>query len=193
MSHFGELVDDDEDSIISTLGLRKTSDEVHFDMIELPFWNRKRLERSSWSLVFCFHPSADITLIHELSDLTLHSSPPIRLLEVMVHLRTSRMNRQERIVRFVHNDFTEITLWNHNPVLEEKSISVINSIALVFGNALVNTTFHLLHHGIQQLCLTNLIFQSRRDYEVGQETLRNNLKIQLSDSLTKIRLKGLED
>src|SRR4051812_7298648 len=145
MSHFGELVDDDEDSIISTLGLRKTSHEVHFDMIKLPFWNSKRLEKTSWSLVFCFHPSADITLIHELSDLTLHSSLPIRLLEVMVHLRTSRMNRQERIVRFIHNDFTKITLWNHYPVLEEKSISVIKSIALVFGDALFNTTFHLLH------------------------------------------------
>src|SRR3954463_16146420 len=105
MSHFGELVDDDEDSIISTLGLRKTSDEVHFNMIKLPFWNSKRLEETSWSLVFYFHPSADITFIHELSNFSLHSSPPIRLLEVMVHLRTSRMNWQKRIVRLVHNDF----------------------------------------------------------------------------------------
>src|SRR3954464_13799301 len=103
------------------------------------------------------------------------------------------MNRQKRIVRFVHNDFTKITLWNHNPVLEKKSISVINSIALVFGDALVNTTFHLLHHGIQQLCLTNLIFQGRRDDEVGKKTLRNNLEIQFAESFTKIRLKGLED
>src|SRR3954465_7863349 len=103
------------------------------------------------------------------------------------------MNRQERVVRFVHNDFTKITLWNHDPVPEEKSISVINSIALVFGDALFNTMFHLLHHGIQQLCLTNLIFQSRRDDEVGKQTLRNNLKIQLAESFTKIRLKRLED
>src|SRR3954470_24648556 len=103
------------------------------------------------------------------------------------------MNLQERVVRFVHNDFTKITLWNHDPVLEEKSISVINSIALVFGNALVNTTFHLLHHGIQQLCLTNLIFQSRRDNEVGKNTLSNNLEIQLAESFTKIRWKRLED
>src|SRR3954465_8475823 len=103
------------------------------------------------------------------------------------------MNRQERVVRFVHNDFTKITLWNHDPVLEEKSISVINSVALVFGDALFNTTFHLLHHGIQQLCLTNLIFQSRIDNEVGKNTLRNNLEIQFAKSLTEIRLKRLED
>src|SRR3954468_21240132 len=77
MSHFNELVDDDEDSIISTLGLRKTSHEVHFDMTKLPLWNSKRLEETSWSLVFCFHPSAHITFIHELSNFSLHSSPPI--------------------------------------------------------------------------------------------------------------------
>ena len=92
MSHFSKLVDDNEDSIISTLGLRKSIHEVHLDMIKLPFRNSKRLEETSWSLVFCFHPSADITFIHELSDLALHSSPPISLLKVLIHLRTSRMN-----------------------------------------------------------------------------------------------------
>ena len=105
MSHFRELVNDNEDSVISALGLGKSSHEVHFDMIKLPFWNSKRLEETSWSLVFCFHPSTDITFVHELSDFSLHSSPPIRLLEVMVHLRTSRMNGKKRIVRLVHNDF----------------------------------------------------------------------------------------
>ena len=95
MSHFSELVDDNEDSIISALGLRKSSHKVHFVMIKLPFWNGKRLEETSWSLVFCFHSSADITFIHKLSNLALHSSPPIRLLEFMVHLCTSQMNRKE--------------------------------------------------------------------------------------------------
>ena len=104
MSHFYKFVDDYEDSIISTLGLGKTSHEVHFDMIKLPFWDSKRLEETSWSLVFCFHPSADITFIHELSNLSLHSSPPIRLLEVIVHLRTAWMDGKKRIVRFVHYD-----------------------------------------------------------------------------------------
>ena len=105
MSHFRELVDDNEDSIISVLGLWKTSHEVHFDMIKLPLWDSKRLEETSWSLVFCFHSSTDITFIHELSNFSFHSSPPIRLLEVMIHLRTSRMNGKERIVRLVHYDF----------------------------------------------------------------------------------------
>ena len=77
MSHFGELVDDNKDSIIATLGLGKSSHEVHLDMVKLPFWNGKRLEETSWSLVFCLHSSVDITFIHELRNLSLHSSPPI--------------------------------------------------------------------------------------------------------------------
>ena len=92
MSHFSELVDDNEDSIISMLGLWKSSHEVHLNMVKLPFWNGKRLEETSWPLVFFLHSSADIAFVHELSNLSLHSSPPIRLLEVMVHLCTSRMN-----------------------------------------------------------------------------------------------------
>ena len=95
MSHFRELVDDNENSVISALGLGKSSHEVHFDMIKLPFRNSKRLEETSWSLVFCFHSSADITFIHELCNLALHSSPRIRLLEVLVHLCTPRVNREE--------------------------------------------------------------------------------------------------
>ena len=43
MSHFCKLVNDNEDSIIPTLGLRKSSNEVHFDMIKLPFWNSKEV------------------------------------------------------------------------------------------------------------------------------------------------------
>ena len=95
MSHFSELVDDNEDSIIATLGLGKSSREVHLNMVKLPFWNGKRLEETSWPLVFCFRSSADITFIHELSNLALHSSPPIQLLEIMVHLCTSRVDREE--------------------------------------------------------------------------------------------------
>ena len=106
MSHFSVLVDGNEDSIIATLGLWKSSHEVHLNMVKLPFWNGKRLEETSWSLVFCFHSSADITFIHELSNLSLHSSPPIPLLDVMVHLRTSSMNGYKGVVCLIHNDYS---------------------------------------------------------------------------------------
>ena len=95
VSHFSEFVDDNEDSIISTLVLWKSSHEDHLNVVKLPFWSGKRMEETSWSLVFCLHSSADITFIHELSNLALHSSPPISLLEVLVHLRTPRVDGEE--------------------------------------------------------------------------------------------------
>ena len=47
MSHFSELVDDNEDSIIAMLGLWKSNHEVHLNVVKLPFWNGKRLEETS--------------------------------------------------------------------------------------------------------------------------------------------------
>ena len=133
MSHFRKLVDDNEDSIISTLGLWKSSHEVHFDMIKLPFWDSKRLEETSCSLVFCLHSSADITFIHELSNLALHSSPPISLLEVLIHLRAPRVDGEERIVSLIHDHFMKVTFGYNNTILEEESILVIKAVSLVLG------------------------------------------------------------
>lgn len=163
MSHFRELVDDNEDSIISTLGLGKTCHEVHFNMIKLPLWDSKRLEETSWSLVFCFHSSADITFIHELSDLALHSSPPISLLKVLIHLRAPRVDGEERIVSLVHDHFTKVTFGHNNTILEDESILVIKAVALVLGLTLGNPNLHLFHHSIKKLGLVNLVFQGRRD------------------------------
>ena len=36
-----------------------------------------------------------------------------------------------------------------------------------------------------------MIFQSRRDLEVGKKALRNNLEIQFAESFTKVWWKGL--
>ena len=192
-SHFSEFVDDNEYSIIATLGLWKPSHEVHFNVVKLPFWNGKRLEETCWPLVFCLHSSADITFIHELSGLALHSTPPISLLEILIHLRTPRVDGEERIVRLVHDNFTKVTLGHNNTILEEESILVIKAVALVLELALGNPIFHLIHHGIKKLCLTNLMFQSRRDLDVGKKALRNNLEIQFAESFTKVQLEGLEN
>ena len=118
----------------------------------------KRLEETCWPLVFCLHSSADITLVHELSDLALHSSPPISLLEVLIHLRTTRVDGEERVVSLVHDHLTEFTFGHNNSILEEESVLVIKSVALVLGLTLCNTNLHLLHHSIKKLGLANLVF-----------------------------------
>ena len=93
----------------------------------------------------------------------------------------------------VHNDFTKVTFRHNNAILEEQSILVIKAIALVLGLTLGNPNFYLLHQSIKKLSLANLIFQSRRDLKVGEETLRNNLQIEFAESFTKLGLVGLEN
>src|SRR6187401_1668721 len=192
MSDFGKLVNHHKDSIISSLGFRKTSDEVHFNVVELPLRNRKRLEKTGWTLMFCFHSSAYITLIHELGNLPFHACPPVRLLEVLIHLGTARMNGKERIMCFFHYELLEITFGNNESVLEEQGISLINTEALVFRNALSNSMFHLLHHGIIELSLTDLIFQGRSNLKICKKTLRNNLEVEFPECFTKLRLERLD-
>ena len=131
--------------------------------------------------MLCLHSSADITLVHELSNFSFHASQPIGLLEVMVHLGTFGMYREEGVVCFVHYELPEITFGNHNSVLREQSVSVINAISLVLGSTLNNTMFHLLHHSITELGLTDLIFQGRSNLKVGKKSLRNNLEVELPE------------
>ena len=91
-------------------------------MVEFPLGNRKRLEKTGWTLMLCLHSSADIAFIHELSNLALHSSLPISLLEVPIHLRAPRVDGEERIVSLIHDHFTKVTFGHNNTILEEESI-----------------------------------------------------------------------
>ena len=93
----------------------------------------------------------------------------------------------------IHNDFAKVTFRHNNTILEEESVLVIKAVALVLGLTLGNPNLHLLHHSIKKLSLANLIFQSRRDLEVGEETLRNNLKVEFAERFTKLGLVGLEN
>ena len=114
---------------------------MHLNVVKLPFWNGKRLEETCWPLVFCLHSSADITFIHELSDLALHSSPPISLLEVLIHLRAPRVDGEERFVSLIHDHFTKVTFGYNNTILKEESVLVIKAVALVLGLTLAIPIF----------------------------------------------------
>src|SRR3954466_10160739 len=81
----------------------KTSDEVHLDLVPLPFRNRKWLQSSSRSLMFGFDATANVTLVNISSDVLLHVRPPVPLTNVLVHLGTTRVNRQRGIVSFFHD------------------------------------------------------------------------------------------
>ncbi len=93
--------------------------------------------------MLCFHPSTYITFIYELSNLTLHTGPPERLLQVMVHLGTTRMNRKQRIMSFFHDHLPEITFRDDKAILEKQCVPGINSETLILGETLSHASLDL--------------------------------------------------
>src|SRR4051812_16483235 len=88
---------------MTLLRSRKTGDEVHLNLVPFPFRNREWLQSSSRSLMFCFHATANVTFINITSNVLLHVRPPVPLSNVLVHLGTTRVNRQRCIVSFFHD------------------------------------------------------------------------------------------
>src|SRR3954471_7912404 len=103
MSNLGESVDDDKDGIMTLPRSRKTGDEVHLNLVPFPFRNREWLQSSSRSLMFCLDAMTNVTFINITSNVLLHARPPVPLTNVLVHLGTTRVNRQRGIVSFFHN------------------------------------------------------------------------------------------
>src|SRR3990170_1840003 len=103
MCNLGELVDDDKNSVMTLLRLRKTSYEIHLDFIPFPQWNRKRLQKSSRLLMFCLHTTTNVAFSNITSNVLLHPRPPVPLMKIVIHLSTTRMDRQRGIMCFLHD------------------------------------------------------------------------------------------
>src|SRR3954465_1690126 len=102
MSDLGESVDDGQDGIMTLLRSRNTGDEVDLNLVPFPFRNREWLQSSSRSLMFGFDAKANVTFINITSNVLLHVRPPVPLTNVLVHVGTTRVNRQRGIMSFVH-------------------------------------------------------------------------------------------
>src|SRR4051812_22036159 len=111
MCNFRKPVNDDKNSIITFLRFGKSNDEVHLDMVPFPFRNRDRLQSSSRSLMFCFDTTTNVTLSNITSNVLLHVRPPESLTNVLVHLCTTRMDTQRRIMSFFHNLLSHIQVF----------------------------------------------------------------------------------
>src|SRR3989337_3814701 len=103
MCNLGELVNDDENSVMTLLRLRKTSDEIHLDFIPFPQWNRKRLQKSSRLLMFCLHTTTNVAFSNIAGNVLLHPRPPVPLSKITIHLSTTRMDRQRCIMGLLHD------------------------------------------------------------------------------------------
>ena len=82
------------------------------------------------------------------------------------------MNREQRVMSFLHDYLPEITFQDEKAILEEQRVSSINSEALILGETLSHANLDLLHHSVKKLSFSDLIFQGRRDLKVGKKSLR---------------------
>ena len=70
--------------------------------------------------MFCFDELASRTLSHPLSDICLHTDPMIELLKVLIHLGSTRMNRESGFMSFPHNLFLQTSIIrNSDPTINQ--------------------------------------------------------------------------
>src|SRR5436190_18391506 len=94
MSGLRKSIDNNPNRIIPLRSLRKSSNEIHSNVLPCPRRNGQRLKSFGRLKMFGFLSLANIALGDVSSDLPLHTSPPKLLLEILIHLGTTRMNRE---------------------------------------------------------------------------------------------------
>src|SRR4051812_43510516 len=114
MSNLGQVINDNKDSIVAPLRPQKTRDKVHLYVVPLPLRNLEWLKQPCWLLVLCLHSPAHVTLGHKPGNISLHTSPPKALLEVLIHLGATGVDRQLGIMGLLHDDLSEISLLRDN-------------------------------------------------------------------------------
>ena len=67
----------------------------------------------------------------------------------MVHFGASRMNREQRVMSFLHDHLPEITFRDDKAILKKQRVPGIHSETLILGKALSHTNLDLLHHSIK--------------------------------------------
>src|SRR3990170_3110103 len=187
MCNLGELVDDDKNSVMSLLRLGKTSYEIHLDFIPFPQWNRKRLENTSRFLMFYLHTTTNVAFSNISGNVLLHLGPPVSLTKITVHLGTTRMDRQRRIMCFLHDLIShKFEARHYNAVPEvQRTIFSNREIPVLIK---VKLLLHQVNVSIFGLRIFNSLLKVRLYHKVIKRTLRNNSQIKLTQFCIKTRL-----
>src|SRR3989337_2947681 len=187
MCNLGELVDDDKNSVMALMRLRKTSDEIHLDFIPFPQGNRKRLENTSRFLMFCLHTTTNVAFSNISGNVLLHLGPPVSLTKITVHLGTTRVNRQRCIMGFLHDLIShKFEARHYNAVPEvQRTIFSNREIPVLIK---VKLLLHQIDVSIFGLCIFNSLLKVRLYHKVIKRTLRNNSQIKLTQFCIKTRL-----
>src|SRR5688572_30216226 len=114
-----------------------------------------------------------ITLSHMSSHISFQSIPPILLLQILIHLSATRVDRIIRIMSFFQYILTEaINLWNTYPIFEPYSTLLILH---EFRNSTIrDQILTLLNLSITNLTFTNLLLQGRFQLNGNSFSVSNN-------------------
>jgi hypothetical protein len=111
-------------------------------------------------LVFSFDPLTHITHSHVCNHIFFQPIPPVFLLQILIHLSATRMNRVIRVMGFLQYSLTEaINLRNTYPVLELYCALLI--LRKFWTSIFSNQIFDLLDFSITNLSLAYFLFQGR--------------------------------
>src|SRR3954463_7963991 len=110
MGNFGQSVHYDPDRVISPTRSRQSGEKVHSNGIPFPFRNLQWLQKSSGSLMSCLNSLTYITLGDITSDFSLHLMPPKLLLQILIHLCSSGVDRIKSIMSFLQNNFFQLRI-----------------------------------------------------------------------------------
>src|SRR4030066_173949 len=109
VSRFRQPINNDPNRIKTLRRLRKTNHKIHGNTIPFPLRHKQRLQHSRRLLMLYLRFLTHQTSINKLSNTLLHSWPPKQLLQILVHLRCSRMNTQSTSMTFFNNpNFTPL-------------------------------------------------------------------------------------
>src|SRR5664279_2484300 len=98
---------------MSLLSFRESGNEVHTDFIPFPLRDCYRAKSASRPLMFSLDTTIDVAFSNELSNFSLHSSPPEPLTKILVHFGATRMDRKRGFMSFLKNQLLQISLLWH--------------------------------------------------------------------------------
>src|SRR5215216_1925065 len=169
MGNFGQSVNYDPDRVISPTRSRQSGNKVHSYRIPFPFRNLQWLQQSNGSLMSRLDSLTYITLGDIASDFSLHCMPPKLLFQILIHLRSSGVDRIKSIMSFLQNNFFQLRICWYT-----KASFVPHNSFFVFGESgyfsCTNTTLDSVDTSISLLRLFDLTDQSGLEFYASQKS-----------------------
>jgi hypothetical protein len=122
---------------------------------------------------------------HMCSHISFQPIPPVLLLQILIHLSATRMNRVIRIMGFLQYSLTEaVNLRNTYPVLEPYRALLI--LREFWTPTLSNQILDLLDFSITNLTLADFLLQGRLQFNSDSFSVCNYPQVESPEILNKL-------